>query len=58
MSTHILATAERYSDRFVILHNGEVRAQGALADLRQEFDMPSATLDDMYVELTKEDSHV
>lgn len=58
MSTHILATAERYCDRFVILHNGEVRAQGTLADLRQEFNMSSATLDDLYVELTKEDSHV
>ncbi len=33
MSTHILATAERYCDKFVILHNGEVRAQGTLKDL-------------------------
>ena len=28
MSTHILATAERYCDSFVILHNGEIRAKG------------------------------
>ncbi|WP_096270349.1 ABC transporter ATP-binding protein [Paucisalibacillus globulus] len=58
MSTHILATAERYCDRFVILHDGEVRALGTLEELREQFDMPRATLDDLYVQLTKEDSHV
>ncbi|GGA73540.1 ABC transporter ATP-binding protein [Ornithinibacillus halotolerans] len=58
MSTHILATAERYCDRFVILHDGEVRALGTLEQLREQFDMPKATLDDLYVQLTKEDSHV
>ncbi|RYG72851.1 ABC transporter ATP-binding protein [Lentibacillus lipolyticus] len=58
MSTHILATAERNCDRFVILHDGIIRANGTLAELRQEFNMPEASLDDLYVELTKEDSHV
>ncbi|MGD7045208.1 ABC transporter ATP-binding protein [Jeotgalibacillus proteolyticus] len=57
MSTHILATAERYCDSFIILHDGQVRAQGTLEDLRQEFSMPGATLDDIYIQLTKEDSH-
>ncbi|SDJ88668.1 ABC transporter ATP-binding protein [Sediminibacillus albus] len=58
MSTHILATAERYCDRFVILHDGRVRAQGTLTELQSEFNMPHAALDDLYVELTKEDNHV
>ncbi|SEQ41490.1 ABC-2 type transport system ATP-binding protein [Virgibacillus subterraneus] len=58
MSTHILATAERYCDRFVILHDGEIRAIGTLDELRQNFNMPASTLDDLYVQLTKEDSHV
>jgi ABC-2 type transport system ATP-binding protein len=58
MSTHILATAERYCDRFVILHDGEVRAKGTLEELREAFNMPNATLDDLYVQLTKEDAHV
>lgn len=58
MSTHILATAERYCDRFIILHEGTIRAQGTLTELQDEFDMPCATLDDLYVTLTKEDSHV
>jgi ABC-2 type transport system ATP-binding protein len=26
MSTHILATAEKYCDRFVVLHEGKLRA--------------------------------
>lgn len=59
MSTHILATAERYCDRFVILHDGEIRATGTLNELRDSFNMPMATLDDLYIQLTKEeDSHV
>ncbi|MCM3739569.1 ABC transporter ATP-binding protein [Oceanobacillus luteolus] len=58
MSTHILATAERYCDRFIILHEGEIRAYGTLNDLQKSFEMPDATLDDLYLQLTKEDSHV
>lgn len=58
MSTHILATAERNCDRFVILHDGKIRAAGTLNELRTEFDMPDAALDDLYVRLTKEDGHV
>ncbi|QOR67424.1 ABC transporter ATP-binding protein [Cytobacillus suaedae] len=55
MSTHILATAERYCDSFVILHNGKVRAKGTLTELRKEFNMENATLDDIYIQLTKEE---
>jgi ABC-2 type transport system ATP-binding protein len=58
MSTHILATAERYCDSFIILHNGQVKAKGTLEDLRAQFGMDSATLDDLYLELTKEDNNV
>lgn len=57
MSTHILATAEKYCDSFVILHEGVVRAKGDLEDLRKQFNMPNASLDDIYLRLTKEDSH-
>ncbi|WP_078548928.1 ABC transporter ATP-binding protein [Litchfieldia alkalitelluris] len=56
MSTHILATAERYCDSFVILHDGKVKAKGNLNDLREQFKMSNATLDDIYLELTR-DSH-
>ena len=56
MSTHILATAERYCDSFIILHNGEIRAKGTLAQLQEQFSMPGATLDDIYIQLTKEEN--
>lgn len=57
MSTHILATAERYCDRFIIIHEGEIRAYGTLEDLRKSFGMPKATLDDLYLSLTKEEDN-
>ncbi|MGE6261003.1 ABC transporter ATP-binding protein [Heyndrickxia sporothermodurans] len=56
ISTHILATAERYCDGFIILHNGQVKAKGTLEELQENFRMPGATLDDIYIQLTKEDS--
>lgn len=55
MSTHILATAEKYCDRFIVLHEGKIRATGTLAALRQEFHLPDASLDDIYLALTKEE---
>ncbi|GAA3016294.1 ABC transporter ATP-binding protein [Tetragenococcus solitarius] len=54
MSTHVLATAERYCDRFIMLHDGQIQAQGTLEELRQEFNMTQASLDDLYLALTKE----
>ncbi|MEH7072426.1 ABC transporter ATP-binding protein [Neobacillus drentensis] len=58
MSTHILATAEKYCDRFVILHEGKIRAKGTLEELREQFSMPTASLDDLYIQLTKEENYV
>ncbi|PFO04294.1 multidrug ABC transporter ATP-binding protein [Bacillus sp. AFS076308] len=58
MSTHILATAEKYCDRFVILHEGKIRAKGTLSELREQFMMPTASLDDLYIQLTKEENYV
>lgn len=58
MSTHILATAEKYCDKFVILHEGKVRAQGTLDELREQFTMPKASLDELYIQLTKEENYV
>ncbi|ARK29174.1 ABC transporter ATP-binding protein [Halalkalibacter krulwichiae] len=55
MSTHILATAERYCDRFVILHQGRVVLEGTLEEMRQKTKLPNATLDDIYIEMTKEE---
>ncbi|MCD8500595.1 MAG: ABC transporter ATP-binding protein [Bacillaceae bacterium] len=55
MSTHILSTAERYCDRFIVLHHGKIIIEGTLEELRQKTGMHTATLDDIYFEVTKED---
>lgn len=54
MSTHNLATAEQYADRFVLINNGQVKSEGSLEELQSEFKMSNASLDDMYMEMTKE----
>jgi ABC-2 type transport system ATP-binding protein len=54
MSTHILATAEKFCDKFIVLHEGRVIADGDLAALRQQFGLPEASLDEIYVALTDE----
>ncbi len=54
MSTHVLDSAEKMCDRFIILHQGQVRAQGTLADLRDSFGNQEASLNDIYLALTKE----
>ena len=48
-------SAEKMCDAFVILHKGEVRAKGNLLQLREAFDMPEASLNDIYLALTKEE---
>ena len=54
MSTHVLATAEKYCDRFIMLHNGEIRAQGSMAELQAQFGLTNASLDEIYLALTEE----
>lgn len=54
MSTHILATAEIYCDKFILLHKGEIRAQGTLSQLQSQFGAEGASLDELYLALTKE----
>ena len=55
MSTHVLDSAEKMCDSFVILHKGQVRAKGKLEELREAFSMPQASLNDIYLALTKEE---
>lgn len=54
MSTHVLDSAEKMCDRFVILHKGEMRAVGTLEELRAIFGDSNANLNDIYIALTKE----
>ncbi|RIN99879.1 ABC transporter ATP-binding protein, partial [Mammaliicoccus sciuri] len=57
MSTHILATAERYCDRFIILHQGRLVAMGDLEELREKTGLNNATLDDIYIHLTQGEAY-
>lgn len=52
MSTHILATAEKYCDNFVIIHEGKILASGSLEKIRKDFSMENETLDEIYLSLT------
>ncbi|MVP02167.1 ABC transporter ATP-binding protein [Paenibacillus lutrae] len=51
--SHILATIEKYCDRFVVLHHGEILAQGTLLELRQQTGLPEATLDELFYHLIR-----
>lgn len=57
MSTHVLPTAEQYCDRIIVLHEGRVRAQGTMDDLRKAFNRPNATLDELYISMTEENDY-
>lgn len=52
MSTHILATAEMYCDAFLLMHHGRLIGKGTIEDLRNQFNMPNATLDEIYIHAT------
>ncbi|OFM18099.1 multidrug ABC transporter ATP-binding protein [Staphylococcus sp. HMSC059E03] len=53
MSTHILATAERYCDRFIILDEGRIVAFGNLDELRAQTGLHDKTLDEIYIHVTQ-----
>lgn len=53
MSTHILATAEKFCDRVIIIHEGKIVLQGTLDELREKADMPAASLDEIYVKVAE-----
>lgn len=53
MSTHALDTAEKYCDRFVLLHDGQVKIEGSLAELQEALPGVGESLDDIYMSVTK-----
>ncbi|MEK1303210.1 ABC transporter ATP-binding protein [Limosilactobacillus fermentum] len=53
MSTHVLDTAQRYCDRFVLLADGKVKTQGTLAELTAG----EQTLDEVYLNLARDEQH-
>ncbi|WP_281254482.1 ABC transporter ATP-binding protein [Paenibacillus rigui] len=56
ISSHILATIERYCDRFLVMHQGKLIVSGTVADLRTAAGLPSSTpLDDVFCDLVTKD---
>ncbi|TGA99181.1 ABC transporter ATP-binding protein [Sporolactobacillus shoreae] len=53
MSTHILSTAEQYCDRFIILHEGIIAAQGTLDQIRKKFGDARASLQEIYLAVAR-----
>ncbi|QHA36373.1 ATP-binding cassette domain-containing protein [Rossellomorea marisflavi] len=54
MSTHILDTAERICDRFVLVAEGKMIVEGNLEDIRRKSGLPDGTLFDCFDALTEE----
>jgi ABC-2 type transport system ATP-binding protein len=52
MCTHVLDTAEKICDRFVMLNRGEIVAQGDLHRIRETCQTPDASLFDCFLNLT------
>lgn len=48
MCTHVLDTAEKVCDRFILINSGHLIANGKLAELRQSCKLPGASLFDCY----------
>lgn len=55
MSTHVLDTAEKNCDRFVLLADGRVKMVGNLSQLQEASGMPGASLNDIYLKATQGD---
>ena len=52
LSTHTLEVAEALCDRIAILHQGEIRALGTMAELRQQAASGAVGLEDVFLKLT------
>ncbi|MFE4713706.1 ATP-binding cassette domain-containing protein [Paenibacillus sp. NPDC056722] len=51
MSTHVLDTAEKICDDFVLISGGKIAATGTLEDIRAQAGLPEASLFDCFDEL-------
>lgn len=54
VSTHQLDTAERLCDRVIIMHKGQLLAEGTLSELQQRAQMEGSTLEEVFLRLTEE----
>ncbi len=57
MSTHVLDTAEKVCDRFLLIHEGRLAAAGTLGEIRRLSRLPDGSLFDCFHALTEESSY-
>jgi ABC-2 type transport system ATP-binding protein len=48
MSTHVLDSAERICDRFILLNKGQISTIGTLEQIQEQFTLPQGTLFDCF----------
>lgn len=53
LSSHILSTIENYCDRFIVLHQGKVIAEGTLSELRRQGRHEEESLEEIFYRLVK-----
>jgi ABC-2 type transport system ATP-binding protein len=56
LTTHILEVAERLADRIGIVDRGRLAAEGTLAELRAAAGGRNATLEDVFLSLTRQEA--
>ncbi|PKR77598.1 ABC transporter ATP-binding protein [Halalkalibacillus sediminis] len=57
MSTHVLDTAERICDRFLLIAYGEMIANGDMKELQEMLNLPDAALFDCFEQLLEDNDH-
>lgn len=57
MSTHMLDTAERICDSFILIHEGKIAARGTLAELRERSGVAEGSLLDCYTTICARSDH-
>ncbi|WP_096152896.1 MULTISPECIES: ABC transporter ATP-binding protein [Bacillus] len=55
LSTHVLDTAERICDSFVLLSDGRIKAKGALLDIQTQCNLEGASLLDCFYKLSSKE---
>ncbi|AWB45838.1 multidrug ABC transporter ATP-binding protein [Paenibacillus sp. CAA11] len=53
LSSHILSTIENYCDRFIVLHQGSVIAQGTLSEVAMQAGTDGSSLEETFYALVK-----
>ncbi|WP_028399659.1 ABC transporter ATP-binding protein [Ectobacillus panaciterrae] len=57
LCTHVLDTAERICERFLLVSSGELLANGSLANIQQLAGMPNATLMDCFDVIVRQEQY-